>query len=210
MILPDKGLDHPDGHQIFLQGVVQVVNPGLHGFKQLGAQHHQHTDHHNHQRNHHHQHQGQPGVEGDADNQRGKQHHRGAHQHPQAHGQHHGHGVDVVGHPGNEGGRGKPIDVGKGKLLHLVKQALAQVGPEALAGKGGILGREDAAEHGNAGQHQHQKAQLKNIGFVPGGNGGIHDLRHHQGQQKLADDLQDYQNGRLDGIPLIALKVGEK
>ena len=37
MIAPDKGLYHPDGHQIFLQNVVKAVDFLLHGLKEPGA-----------------------------------------------------------------------------------------------------------------------------------------------------------------------------
>ena len=171
-----KDLDHPNGNQIFLQGVVQAVDALLHDLKELSTHLHEDADGQHHEGNDHHQHQGQAGVEGKADGQGGHQHHRGTHQHTQAHGQHHGHGVDVVGHAGDEGGGREAVDVRKGELLHLVKEALAQVPAKTLAGKGGKPGGQHAAQHGHACQQQHEQAQLEDLHLVPGGDGGVHDL----------------------------------
>ena len=209
-VLPDEGLDHPDGHQVLLEGVVQVVDALLHGLKEFGTQLHQNPDDDHHNRDDHRQHQGQPGVERDADGQGGNEHHRGPHQHPQPHGQHHGHGVHVVGHAGDEGGGGEAVDVRKRELLHLVKQALPQVGAEALAGDGGVFGRAHAAGHGDQGQRQHGGAQDKDRGLISGGNGGVHNLRHDQREQQFADDLQNDQDGGENCLPLVALEMGQK
>ena len=208
--LPDKGLHHSDGHQILLERIVQVVDLGLHGLKELGAHLHQNADHQHHQRNDHHQHQCQPGVQIEADTQGGHQHHWSPYQHPQTHGQHHGHGIDIVGHTGDEGGGGETVNVRKGELLHLVEEALAQIGAKALTGKGRILGRQHTAQHGHARQHQHHRTQLKNVSLVAGWDGCIHDLCHDQGQQQLTDDLHHDEDGRPDRLPLVALQVGQK
>ena len=102
------------------------------------------------------------------------------------------------------------VNVRKGELLHLVEEALAQIGAKALAGKGRILGRQHTAQHGHARQHQHHRTQLKNVSLVAGWDGRIHDLCHDQGQQQLTDDLHHDEDGRPDRLPLVALQVGQK
>ena len=210
VVLPDEGLDHPDGHQVLLQCVVQAVDLGLHHLKELGADLHQNADGQDHQRDDHQQHYSQPGIDGNADPQGGNEHHRDPHQHPQAHIQHHGHGVDVVGHAGDEGGRGEAVDVREGELLYLIKEALAQVGAEALAGKGGVFGGEHAEGHGQQGEGQHDRSQPEDIGRIPGGDGDVHDLCHDQWQDQFADDLQGDKDRGAHCLPLIALEMGDE
>ena len=48
------------------------------------------------------------------------------------------------------------------------------------------------------------------IDLVPGGDRRVHDLGHDQGQQELADDLQNDQDGREERLPLVALEMGQK
>ena len=210
VVFPDKGLDHPNGDQVFLKGVVQAVDLFLHGLKQAGTDLHQNADGQHHQGNDHQQHHGQTGIDGDADAQRGDQHDGSPDQHTQAHVQHHGHGVDIVGHAGDEGGGREPVDVREGEVLHLVKQALTQIGAEALAGKGGVFGAEHAAGHGGQREQEHDSSHFTDIGHVSRRNGYIDDFCHNQREKKFADDLQGDKNGRLNGIPLISLKVGHK
>lgn len=47
------------------------------------------------------------------------------------------HRRDVVGEPGDEGGGGKVLDVGKGEALYLPVLCVTDVGAEAHAGLGG-------------------------------------------------------------------------
>ena len=157
---PDKGLHHPDPHQILLHGAVQGVDAGLKDLEKVVAHTHEHADS-DHQQGDGHQHDhGQPGVDADGHGQGGHQHHGGSDQHPQRHGDHHLDGIDIVGDPGDEGGGGEVVDVREGKLLYLVINAPAQIGAKALARHGGQLGAEHAAEHAAHGQHQHDAAHL--------------------------------------------------
>ena len=210
VVLPDKCLDHTDGHQVLLQGVVQPINFLLHRLKEPGTYLHQNSNGQYHQGDDHHQHDSQPGVNGNTDDQGGDEHHRSPDQHPQAHIQHHGHGVDIVGHPGNERSGRKSVDVSEGKLLYLVEQTLAQVSAKALAGEGGVFCRAHAAGHGEEGQQEHQTAHQKDVAHISGRDGHIHDLRHDQREDQLADDLQGNQDGGLDRVLLVPLQMGKK
>ena len=72
---------------------------------------------------------------------------------------------------------------------------MTQVSAKALAGKGGVFGGPHAAGHGRACQQEHLRAQAENLPHIAGGDSHVYDLRHDQGKQKLADDLQDNQDG---------------
>ena len=88
--------------------------------------------------------------------------------------------------------------------------ALAQVGAEALAGKGGVFGGEHAEGHGQQGEGQHDRSQPEDIGRIPGGDGDVHDLCHDQWQDQFADDLQGDKDRGAHCLPLIALEMGDE
>ncbi len=87
--LTHKGLDHPDGHQIFLNGAVEGVDPGLHDLEQVVTGLHQKTDGQGHQRDDHQHHHGKLRVDADRHEEGGDEHHRGPGEHAQSHGHHH-------------------------------------------------------------------------------------------------------------------------
>ena len=151
-----EGLDHADGHQVFLHRCVQVVDLLLHDAEQLMADRHQCTDGGSHQRNDNKQNRGQTGVDVHTDDQGRYQHDRSAHQHTQSHAHHVLHGVHVIGHARDQTGRGEAVDIRKGELLNFVKQALAQIGAETHTCRRSKLRGRYAGKHRQAGQNHHQ------------------------------------------------------
>ena len=208
--LPDEGLHHTDGHQVLLDGAVEGVDALLEDLEEPVAHAHQDADGDDQQGDGHQHDHRQLGVDADGHCQGRHQHHRGADQHPQGHGHHHLDGVDVVGDAGDEGGRGEPVDVGEGEILHLIVDAPAQVGAEALTHDGGELGAQHTAGHAAQGQHQHDAAHLQNIIEVALDDTHIHDVGHEPGQGQLAGHLQDHEQGGDERQTLIPPHIGKE
>ena len=150
-ILPHEGFHHPDGVQILLHHQVQVVSGPLQGGEERPhpPQHQHHTQHQ--QRDHHQEHLAQPCADDKGHHQGRHQHHRGSHQHPHTHHQGHLQAAHIVGQPGNQRGRGKMLNVGKGKPLHLPILGGPEIGAEAHAGLGGKHRRPYAQRQGHQG-----------------------------------------------------------
>ena len=73
--------------------------------------------------------------------------------------------------------------------MNVVVLGLAQVGPKALPRVGGEKGGGDPQGHGDQGHEHHQSAPPQNVAGVAGGDAGVHDVRHHQGEQQLEHRL---------------------
>ena len=205
-----KGAHHAHAGQILAGQAQHPIQPGLHGLVQRSGDHHHAEHHHAEQRDGDHKDHRRPGVDRKG-HDHGAQHHKGAAQ-EQAQKQVEPalHLIDIAGHAGDEGGRGEAVDVREGELLYLIKEALAQVGAEALAGKGGVFGGEHAEGHGQQGEGQHDRSQPEDIGRIPGGDGDVHDLCHDQWQDQFADDLQGDKDRGAHCLPLIALEMGDE
>ena len=203
VVLLYEGLHHPDAGEVLLHHQVQRVGLFLEGAEQ-GAGLGQNEGHHHDQKGQRHQ-EDVAELIADADGQKQcrHQHHRGAHQKAHAHHQRHLHVVDVVGQAGHERGRGKLLDVGKGKLLDMAVLGGAQIGAEALAGNGGAGRAAQAEAQRHHGHDHHLDALPGHIGLIGICDADVHDIAHHQGDEQLKDGLHGAARNAQDDPPAV-------
>ena len=208
-VLPDERLHHPDSVQILLHHQIQSVGGLLQGGEE-GPHIPQYDEHHQRQQRQDHQKDlTQLQTDAKGHHQSGDEHHRSPYQHPHPHHQGHLHRRDVVGEPGDEGGSGKVLDVGKGEALYLPVLCVTDVGAEAHAGLGGQRRCAHAQRQTDQGHQHHLQAHGKDVAAVSGAavaaDAVVHDAAHglgqHQLQHRFACRAEDAQQD-VDPIPL--------
>ena len=207
IVLPDKGLDHPNGGDILLDAGVQIVILFEHLVEYLQGGQHDGADHHHQE--HHGDQKGQ--AELDIDNQAHdiaeNQRQWGAYRHPDHHHEGHLHVGDVGGHPGDQAGHAELVDVGKGKSLDPVVDGLPQVCGEARRGAGGEFARQGAKDQAQEGHDNHENAVAVDHRQVALFQALIDDDGSNERQQDLHDDLQGCQPDTEQGVPFILLQL---
>lgn len=210
VVLPDVGLHHPHGDEVFLHRLVEVVQGLLHLLEEGEAHLHQQPQGRGHEGQHHAHHQGQAGTDGQGERHAGRRHGDAPDEHPQAHD---GHVLDVgqvVGEPGDEGRGGEPVDVREGEGRDLFKLRPAQVGAQALGGEGGAPGGVSAHHRGHQGHRHHQRSGLPDHRHIVPLDALVDDSGHEQGEDKLTGCLQHHQQRGGDGVTPVALEVRGK
>ena len=154
-ILPHEGFYHPDICDVFLNGGVKTVYLGLH-FCKTGESHFCYDKYCRKKNRHtHKEYHRKPRLKGYGHNKSADHHSGGA----QSHSQHH---IDKVLQLGNvvckscdKRSGGKPIDVGKGKGLHLFINVVANVGRKIDRSLGAEIGSSHSAKHHCKGGEHH-------------------------------------------------------
>ena len=202
-LFPDEGFHHPNAVEILLHHIVQPVIGLEHPVKNLahladdkkqakGQQGHDDAIDDT-----------QPGTDPQGHGQGQNQHHPTAN----GHADHHLERILQIGHvggePGHNGGQGKPVHIGKGVGLHLVKHVLAQIFRKSGCRPGGKGGREDAKAERRHGTQQQQAPLAQHIGHIVGFHPAVHKARHEGGNQDLHGHLSHHHQGGQYGISLI-------
>ena len=207
LVLPDEGLHHPHGVQVFLHHQVQIVGGTLQRREKRAdvADDDDHRD--DQQRDDHQEYLAQVRADLHSLDEGRDQHHRGADAHPHPHEQRHLHGGDVVGQPGDQAGGGEMLDIGKREPLHLLVLRLAQVCAEAHGRLGRQGCRAHAAQQRRNGHQEHFQARQQNVAPVPVGDAHVHDLAHGLGQLQLQHGLAHGAQHTQQNINSIALGI---
>ena len=196
-VLPDEGLHHPDGLQVFLdvEGVVGAKDLGEQGVRLF----HQPVQAAAQQGDHDEKEQGELGAEHDAHGQREDEHQRRPHGNAQDHligDLHVGH---VGGQTGDQAGGGKVVNIGEGKALNVDVKVPPQVAGKTGGGGGrpgpGHQAEDQAQDH----QDDHDEPQLHQGIHVAAVDALVNDLGGEEGQQDLQHHFQGGKEGSLPG-----------
>ena len=207
---PHKGLHRPDSGKSLLHHVVQLVHgllePAVHG---------RHLAHHKEQDQGqngggNHKDQGQPGVHPEGQPKPHHQHHRAAHQGPKP-------AVDGVlehrhvgGHTGDQRGALKPVQVGKGVVLHLLILGLPDACAPAVGRPGGKPGVQQAGDQRQQGAYPHLNPFDHDIVEVPVLHPHIDEVGHQHRDHQFKDGFHQHQQAPEKQIPAIGSQIRQQ
>ena len=198
-----------DGGEGFLDAAVQVVDSALLAAVQRADLAHDERQQNGQNRRCDEENNRQLGAEQKCHAQTHGQHDRAAHKGAQAcvdgveqHG-------GIGGHAGDEGSRGKMVQVGKVEFLHGGVLGQAQLGRKAVGEPGGIAGIQQAGDQCQHRAECHQPALPQDDRHVMAGHTLVHQGGHQHGDDHLKDTFNKDQPGSRPKVPAVGLAIAE-
>ena len=201
--LPDEGLHHPDAVDIFLHHVVELIVGLEHPVKDGENNADQDKQSQSHQRQHHTVDDAEPGADGEGVGCCQNQHHGAADGHTDHHLEGHLDICHVRGQTGDDRCRGKFVDVGKVKILHLVIHIVPQVPGKAGGGVGCQHRRGNAENQGNQGVEHQQAAVTHHRAHIAYTDTFVHNLGKYQWNLGFHVNLADHANRGQNRRPFV-------
>ena len=214
MLLAHEGLDHADAAQVLLHYLIEAVVGLEHALEDGVGVAHDDEQAHGEERRDAEENGRQLRVDEEGHHQRENEHHRGAEEYALAHLEGHLHVGDVRGHAGHEAGGGKALDVGKGEVLHVVIEVVAQVLGVAGGGLRRRLARQRAKQQRDHRAADEDEPHLPDVAHVAGAvvavDAVVDEHGHQKGDDALHDRLQRHIHRRAQGdAPVFAHAVAE-
>ena len=199
MVLPNKGLHHPDAQQVLLHHVVQVVIALEDPFKNGVGPGHDERQADAQDRDDHQEDQCQLGVDAQGEYPGADQHDGGPDRDTDDHHKSHLDVGHVCGQAGDDAAGGELVNVGKGELLDIPIHLPPQIPREARRGLGAETAGQSAADQRQNSHSHHGEAVGGNMVHAAGLDPLVQQLAGHQGDQHVKRHFADDEDGRQDG-----------